>query len=104
MFRGIDKMDPMSGIGEKRGPGGHGLEDTAFAFNPQILTQTTVLGEPLDQAGRLMGVEVIHHKDPAPVCIGGHGLLDMVQKVRFAARGVDGGGEDGASGNFKISH
>ena len=50
MFRGVDKMDPMCGIGEKRGPGGHGFEDTALAFDPQIITEATVLGEPLDQA------------------------------------------------------
>ena len=77
MLGGVDEADAMAGVGEEVGAGFHGLENTAFVFDPEIDLDALVLRDPLDQGGRLMGIEVIDDKQPLTIGIGGNGLLQM---------------------------
>ena len=76
------KDHEMVRLAQERGPARHRLQDALFPHLAQIFTHP---GEPrhiLDQRGRLVDVEVVHHEVPAGRGrVGSHRLLDVRQKV-----------------------
>ena len=92
----------MVGLGEKGGTRAHAGEVAAFAFDAEILLDTTLRSDQAHQRFRLMGVELIGDEDPGGFWIGLERLGDVSGKVGFGARGTKAGGHDLSGGHIKI--
>ncbi len=74
--------NPVSGIAQKGSTAGHGSQNTAFAFDPQIFLDPTELGHPTDEGFGLMGIEVVtDHMPTRGLWVGGKHCLQMGQKI-----------------------
>ena len=58
MSGSVDEADTMVGLGEKGGTRAHAGEVAAFAFDAEILLDTTLRSDQAHQRFRLMGVLV----------------------------------------------
>lgn len=102
MLGRIGKSNAMGFIGEKFGACFLGLEDTRFSFDAQIDRYFTVSGYPSDQTFGLMGVELIHDKDPLALRIDREGLFHVVFKILFGAGWTNGRPKDLSGSHFKV--
>jgi len=59
MFGRLVKHNSVGGIGEKRGPCGHRLENAMLALLPQVVVEIVILRDKLHQAFGLMSVQII---------------------------------------------
>ena len=102
MLGGIGKSNAMGFILEEVGPCFLGLEEARFPFDAQIDRQLTVSGHQSDQAFGLMGVELIHDKNPLALRIDREGLFNVVFTVLFGAGLAYRWTHDLSGGHFKI--
>ena len=99
---GVDKTDAVGGILEKGGAGGHALEDAGLAFAPQIGLAVTSGGDERDQAGGLVGIQLVGDENPLAQRIGLHGARNVRHEVGFGAGVADGGGDDAPGGDLEL--
>src|SRR5450631_1130085 len=77
---------------------------STFAFDTQILLETTVLGNQRHQRLRLVCVQLISDKNPEGFWSGLDGLLDVGNKIFLRASWSNRWSNDLTRGNFKISN
>jgi hypothetical protein len=75
MLWGVVKNNAMADIGKKCGPSFQGLENAAFAFDPQVNGQNRFIGDKAYQGFRLMRIEVVNDEMP----LGDGGSLSTVR-------------------------
>src|ERR1019366_2028227 len=75
---------------------------STFAFAPQILLDTAVPGNQRHQRLRLMGVELVSHKNPGSFWIGLDRLFNVGSKIFFCAPWSNCGSNNLTCSNLKI--
>lgn len=91
MFGCIDKRNPMCGIAQEHRPVDHCLEQPLRFALGDLLGQSTQLGDQLDQAHRLMDVQLVDHEDPAGMRVACNRLSNVVHKILLGAPRTDRG-------------
>lgn len=80
----------------------HRLQDAAFALFAQVLRIADLFRYVAHQAFRLMRIQLIGNENPRAVFVCRDGLGDVVDEIRFGARGTDGWGDLFAGRHFVI--
>ena len=73
-----------------------------MAFHAQILFHPTLFGDPLDQTGRFMGIELIDDEHPCCLGIGFHGGANVADEIFFGARVPDRGADHLACRHLEV--
>jgi len=102
MLRRIDDPNPMGRIAEKGRPRLHGFQNTVLAFHAQCFWNVTRLGNPSSQGFGLMGIELIHHKNPTGLGGQGDRPLQMGEEIRFGSCVTHRRADDLAGHHIKI--
>ena len=86
MLGRVHEADAVAGVLQEGGAGIHALQYPGLAFHAQIIFHAAQLGDQPDQAGRLVGVELVHDERPLPFGVGLHGGADVAGKILLGAR------------------
>jgi hypothetical protein len=87
----------MAAIREEGAPGGHRLDVLQVPLPIQLKLYAQLPCNYLDQCFRLVNVELIDHKDPPGIGVGGYRLVDVRGEVLIGA-GLTYGGSDHPAG------
>lgn len=90
--------DPVGRVAQEGGAGGLRAEDAGLALDAQVVGDAGELGDPRDERGRLVRVQVVGDDVPAARGrVGCDDALEMGQEVGFGPGRADGRGDDPAA-------
>ncbi len=91
MFGCVDKRNPVRRVAQEHGPVYHRLEQPLRFTLFDLIGQLTQLGDQVDQAQRLMDIQLVDHEHPACVRVARDRLPTMAHEILLCARLTDRG-------------
>ena len=85
MFGSVNKMNTMTLVSEKQGAGWLRGKNTRLTLNTKWVVKMADLGNPLNQRGRLVSIEIVWDENPTVVGSDRHSIRDMIGKIGFGA-------------------